>query len=138
MRLAARDAEITILFCDINGFSRISAACGAAVAIEWVCDVLSELSDCVAEFQGVLVDYAGDALEALWGAPLPTHDHASMAYIGLLVTFAGFLISLMSLGMSSSVGGRMVFVLAGLAVSLFGIIGLINPAYLKTVWMRVS
>ena len=41
--------------------------------------MLSELSDCVAEFQGVLVDYAGDALEALWGAPLQSQDHASMA-----------------------------------------------------------
>ncbi|MCF7962587.1 MAG: GAF domain-containing protein [Pirellula sp.] len=77
--LSARDAEITVLFCDIKGFSRISAACGASLSIEWVCDVLSELSDCVAAFQGVLVDYAGDALEALWGAPLPTSDHAAMA-----------------------------------------------------------
>lgn len=77
--LSARDAEITVLFCDIKGFSRISAECGASLAIEWVCDVLSELSDCVAAFQGVLVDYAGDALEALWGAPLPTRDHAVMA-----------------------------------------------------------
>ena len=77
--LAARDAEITVLFCDIKGFSRISANNGAAVAIEWVCDVLSELSDAVAEFQGVLVDYSGDALEALWGAPLATPEHATLA-----------------------------------------------------------
>lgn len=77
--LAARDAEITVLFCDIKGFSRISANNGAAVAIEWVCDVLSELSDAVAEFQGVLVDYSGDALEAIWGAPLATPEHATLA-----------------------------------------------------------
>jgi adenylate cyclase len=77
--LAARDAEITVLFCDIKGFSRISAACGAALAVEWVCDVLSELSDCVAEYQGVLVDYSGDALEAMWGAPLATEKHATLA-----------------------------------------------------------
>lgn len=77
--LAARDAQITVLFCDIKGFSRISANNGAAVAIEWVCDVLSELSDSVAEFQGVLVDYSGDALEAIWGAPLATTEHATLA-----------------------------------------------------------
>ncbi|MFM2093383.1 MAG: Adenylate cyclase 2 [Planctomycetota bacterium] len=77
--LAARDAEITVLFCDIKGFSRISANSGAAVAIEWVCDVLSELSDAVAEFQGVLVDYSGDALEAIWGAPLAAPEHATLA-----------------------------------------------------------
>lgn len=77
--LAARDAEVTILFCDIKGFSRISAKCGAALAIEWVREVLSELSDRVAEHQGVLVDYGGDSLEALWGAPLAAPDHALQA-----------------------------------------------------------
>ena len=77
--LAARDADITVLFCDIRHFSRISFAAGAALTIDWVCDVLSELSDCVVEHQGVLVDYSGDALEAIWGAPLVTNDHATLA-----------------------------------------------------------
>lgn len=77
--LAARDAEVTVLFCDIKGFSRISSQCGAALAIEWVREVLSELSDRVAEHQGVLVDYGGDSLEALWGAPLATPDHGLQA-----------------------------------------------------------
>jgi hypothetical protein len=54
-----------------------------------------------------------------------------MAILGILVTFLGFVISLLSLGMMSSVSGRMVMVLAGLAVSLVGIIGLLNPAYMK-------
>lgn len=77
--LAAREADVTVLFCDIKGFSRISSQSGALLAIEWVREVLSELSDCVAEFQGVLVDYGGDSLEALWGAPLPATDHAAQA-----------------------------------------------------------
>ena len=54
-----------------------------------------------------------------------------MAILGILVTFLGFVISLLSLGMMSSVNGRMVMVLVGLAVSLVGIIGLLNPAYMK-------
>jgi hypothetical protein len=54
-----------------------------------------------------------------------------MGIAGLIVTLLGFIISVASLGMSSSVGGRMVIVLIGLAVSLGGIIGLINPAYQK-------
>lgn len=77
--LAARDAVITVLFCDIKGFSRISAQINAALVIEWVRDVLSVLSDCVAEQQGVLVDYSGDSVEALWGAPLATPQHAIQA-----------------------------------------------------------
>ena len=54
-----------------------------------------------------------------------------MAIAGLIVTLLGFIISVASLGMSSSVSGRMVIVLVGLVVSLVGIIGLINPAYKK-------
>jgi len=54
-----------------------------------------------------------------------------MAIAGLIVTLLGFIIAVASLGMSSSVSGRMVIVLVGLVVSLAGIIGLINPAYQK-------
>jgi hypothetical protein len=60
-----------------------------------------------------------------------------MALAGVVLTFLGFLISVMSLGMASSVGGRMVIVLIGLAVSLIGIIGVINRAFLKNaVWRK--
>jgi hypothetical protein len=60
-----------------------------------------------------------------------------MVALGLLITLAGFLISLFSLGMTSSVNGRLILVLAGMAVSLFGIIGVINRAYLKNpLWKR--
>jgi hypothetical protein len=60
-----------------------------------------------------------------------------MAIAGLIVTLLGFGISVASVGMSSSVSGRMVIVLIGLAVSLGGIIGLINPAYQKkAVWKK--
>ena len=60
-----------------------------------------------------------------------------MALAGVVITFLGFLISVMSLGMTSSVGGRMVMVLIGLAVSLVGIIGVINRAFLKNaIWRK--
>lgn len=60
-----------------------------------------------------------------------------MAYAGLAVTLLGFLIAFASLGMTPSVGGRMGMILLGLAVSFFGIFGLINKAYLKNaIWKR--
>lgn len=60
-----------------------------------------------------------------------------MLYIGILTTIAGFLITLFSLAVTSGVNTRMLLVLAGIAVSLFGIIGLINPAYVKNaIWKR--
>ena len=57
--------------------------------------------------------------------------------IGLLVTFLGFLISLFSLALTSSVGGRLALVLLGLGISLFGIMGLLNKHYLKNaIWKK--
>jgi hypothetical protein len=60
-----------------------------------------------------------------------------MALVGLVVTFVGFLIAASSVGIMSATGGRLVMVLVGIALSLFGIMGLINPAYQKdAVWKR--
>ena len=54
-----------------------------------------------------------------------------MAFIGLIVTFAGFLIAASSVGIMTGTAGRLVMVLAGIVVSLIGIMGVINPAYQK-------
>ena len=60
-----------------------------------------------------------------------------MVLAGIVITLLGFLISVLSLGMTSSVGGRMTMVLIGLAVSFTGIIGVINRAYLKNaIWRK--
>jgi hypothetical protein len=60
-----------------------------------------------------------------------------MVFVGILVTILGFIISLLGLGLTASVGARMIAALLGIAVSLFGIIGLINKAYLQNaIWKR--
>ena len=60
-----------------------------------------------------------------------------MALMGVLITALGFLIAIMSVAVTSSVEGRMVVVLIGIAMSLIGIIGVINRAYMKNAnWRR--
>ncbi len=60
-----------------------------------------------------------------------------MIVAGIVITLLGFLIAVGSLGATASVGGRMVLVLIGLAVSLGGIIGVLNRAYLsKAIWRK--
>ncbi len=77
--LAGRDAEVTVMFCDIRGFSAIAERVAAERTIEWINDVLTELSQCVTNTDGVLVDYVGDELMAMWGAPGEQPDHAHRA-----------------------------------------------------------
>lgn len=60
-----------------------------------------------------------------------------MAGIGILVTFLGFVIAVAGLGMTDGVNMRMIMALVGIAVSLFGIMGLIIPAYNKNaIWRK--
>jgi hypothetical protein len=61
----------------------------------------------------------------------------TMAFVGLVVTLAGFALSALSVGLTSSTGGRLGLVTVGIVLCLFGIVGLINPAYQKNaVWKK--
>jgi hypothetical protein len=60
-----------------------------------------------------------------------------MTLVGLAVTFLGFVIAFISLGVTDSTAARMGMVLVGIVVSLGGIMGVITPAYQKTwIWKR--
>ena len=60
-----------------------------------------------------------------------------MAIVGLAVTLLGFLVAASSVGLTAANGMRLVIVLVGIALSLGGIMGLINPAYQKSaIWKR--
>ena len=77
--LEGRDTEVTIISCDIRGFSTVAHRVGPAETIKWINDVLTCLSECVLDQDGVVVDYVGDALMAMFGAPEPLDDHADRA-----------------------------------------------------------
>jgi len=55
--LKGRDVEVSLLFADIRGFSRISERLGSTGTVDWVGNVMKTLSDCVLAHAGVLVDY---------------------------------------------------------------------------------
>jgi uncharacterized membrane protein YccC len=60
-----------------------------------------------------------------------------MIFAGLLITLLGFVISVLSLTLTDNTGARMTIVLLGIALSLFGIIGVLNRHYMKNaIWRR--
>lgn len=81
--LDGRDSEVTLLFCDIRGFAgiveNVASSLGAALVMKWINNVFGSLSECVLQHKGVLVDYIGDEMIAMWGAPVPQCDHARLA-----------------------------------------------------------
>ncbi len=77
--LLGRDATVTVLFCDVRGFSNVTEHIGPRKTIEWINDVFTDLSRCVVDRDGGLVDYVGDELMAMWGAPDEQPAHAELA-----------------------------------------------------------
>ena len=60
-----------------------------------------------------------------------------MTLVGLAITFLGFVLAVASLGVTSSNGARLGIVLVGIAISLTGIMGVLNPAYQKNaIWKK--
>lgn len=90
--LKSKTATVTILFCDIRGYSTVSRRLGPEKTEEWLHEVLGVLSRCVIEEDGVLVDYIGDELLAMWGAPQTQPDQTERAVragLNMLRSLAG-------------------------------------------------
>ena len=77
--LDGQEAEISVLFCDVVGFSSISSRISSQLTLEWISDVMDRLSIAVLHNDGVVVDFIGDELMAMWGAPKAEPKHAEKA-----------------------------------------------------------
>jgi len=74
--LNGMETDATLLFCDLRGFSRISERIGPEGTNKLISAIFDALSKCVQDQAGVLVDYLGDGMLAMWGAPGYQPDHA--------------------------------------------------------------
>lgn len=79
IELGGEQREITVLFCDIRGFTSWSENLEPSVIVEELNRLLSELSDCVFATGGTLDKFTGDGLMAFWGAPVEHPQHAMFA-----------------------------------------------------------
>jgi adenylate cyclase len=77
--LAANDRELTLLFTDLRGFSKISERIGASETYNLLSDILDRLTNQIMDHGGVVIDYYGDGLAAMWNAPTEVQHHADRA-----------------------------------------------------------
>jgi adenylate cyclase len=78
-RLGGERRELTVLFSDIRGFSRLAESLPPEGLAEFLSEYLTPMTDLVLASEGTLDKYIGDAVMALWGAPAPLADHAARA-----------------------------------------------------------
>lgn len=79
LRLGGERRELTILFSDIRGFTTISENLDPQALVSLLHDFLNPMSNIIINQGGTIDKYMGDAIMALFGAPLVQPDHARLA-----------------------------------------------------------
>jgi adenylate cyclase len=79
LRLGGERRELTILFSDIRGFTSLSEDLAPETLVGVLHDFLNPMSDIIVKNQGTIDKYIGDAIMALFNAPLETPEHARLA-----------------------------------------------------------
>jgi adenylate cyclase len=79
LELGGEEFETTVLFADIEGFTRLSEVMPPQTLIRLLNDYFTPMTQIIMAYRGTLDKYIGDALMAQWGAPVPLADHALRA-----------------------------------------------------------
>ena len=77
--LTGQQREVTIMFADLRGYTTLAETMQLADCYELLSDVMETLTQIVVCKRGIVVDYYGDGLLALWNAPLEQPNHADLA-----------------------------------------------------------
>ena len=79
LKLGGEMREMTLLFSDVQGFTRISEHFDAVGLTQLINRILTPLTNAILATKGTIDKYMGDAIMAFWNAPLDDPDHARNA-----------------------------------------------------------
>jgi adenylate cyclase len=79
LKLGGQARSMTIMFCDIRGFTSLSEHLDAEALTHFMNSFLSPMTKIITEQKGTIDKYIGDCIMAFWNAPLDDPDHAENA-----------------------------------------------------------
>ncbi len=71
--------EVSLLFADLRNSTALSAVLAPNETYELLSQVMECLTAAVVDHDGLIIDYYGDGLAAMWNAPADQSDHAELA-----------------------------------------------------------
>jgi len=77
--MTATNREMTVMFCDMRGFTQMSEQMEPIQLQALLNGVFSRLTGIIRANRGTIDKYMGDCVMAFWGAPVETPDHAHLA-----------------------------------------------------------
>ncbi len=87
--MKASNRELTVMFCDMRGFTKMSEKMEPTQLQGLLTGVFSNLTSLIRQNKGTIDKYMGDCVMAFWGAPVETPDHARLAVKSAIeMTFA--------------------------------------------------
>jgi class 3 adenylate cyclase len=75
----AQELEATVLFSDIRGYTSLAERLAPPEVAELIAEHLGAMTEVVFGEEGTVMDYFGDGLLAIFGAPFPQVDHPERA-----------------------------------------------------------
>lgn len=79
LKLGGETRNMTMLFCDVRGFTTISEMFDAQGLTKLINKLLTPLTDAILQRTGTVDKYMGDCIMAFWNAPMDDPDHARHA-----------------------------------------------------------
>jgi adenylate cyclase len=77
--MKATNKELTVMFCDMRGFTKMSEKMEPTQLQELLNSVFNRLTEIIARNRGTIDKYMGDCVMAFWGAPVDLPNHAHLA-----------------------------------------------------------
>jgi adenylate cyclase len=77
--MQATNKELTVMFCDMRGFTKMSEKMEPTRLQELLNAVFNRLTDIISTNRGTIDKYMGDCVMAFWGAPVDLANHAHLA-----------------------------------------------------------
>lgn len=88
LQLGGETREVSVLFADVRGFTKISEGLNAEELIRFLNRLFTPLSDVILAERGTIDKFMGDAVMAFWNAPLLDAGHARNACTAALKMLA--------------------------------------------------